>query len=54
MLKWAAIFLTLTLLTGIFGYGGFAVVSFGIARILCGLFAILFVLALGAHLVGRK
>jgi uncharacterized membrane protein YtjA (UPF0391 family) len=49
MLQWVMIFLAVALVSAIFGFGGFASVSAGIAQIL----AILFVVLAGATLVLR-
>lgn len=46
MLYWAAIFLTIALIAAVFGFGGIASASVGIAQILFFVFLVLFVVAL--------
>ncbi|MCX7772975.1 MAG: DUF1328 domain-containing protein [Clostridia bacterium] len=46
MFKWAVVFFILAVISGIFGFGLIATVSFGIARILFYIFLVLFVLSL--------
>ena len=46
MLNWAATFLIIALVAGVFGFGGIAGTSVGIAKILFGVFLVLFVLSL--------
>lgn len=48
MLSWALTFLILALIAAIFGFGGVAVISVEIARVLFFLFLILFVVSLVA------
>ena len=49
MLKWAAVFLVIALVAALFGFTGIAAASAGIAKILFGIFLVLF---LGALLIG--
>jgi uncharacterized membrane protein YtjA (UPF0391 family) len=51
MLSWALGFLVLALIAGFLGFGGVAILSVEIARILVGLFLILFVVAAAMHLL---
>jgi uncharacterized membrane protein YtjA (UPF0391 family) len=53
MLNWALAFLLIALLAAVLGFGGVAVAAGGIARILFGIFLVLFVLSLLAHLMRR-
>jgi uncharacterized membrane protein YtjA (UPF0391 family) len=46
MLKWSAIFLVIAIVAAIFGFSGLASASAGIAKVLFGIFAFLFILAL--------
>ncbi|NKC33046.1 DUF1328 domain-containing protein [Falsiroseomonas selenitidurans] len=46
MLYWTLIFLVIALVAGLFGFGGIASASAGIAQILFGIFIILFLLSL--------
>ena len=49
MLKWAAVFLVIALIAALFGFTGIAAASAGIAKILFGIFLVLFI---GALLLG--
>lgn len=49
MLKWAVIFLVVALIAALFGFGGIASASAGIAQILFFIFIALFVIALVAR-----
>jgi uncharacterized membrane protein YtjA (UPF0391 family) len=49
MLSWAFTFLILALIAGVLGFGGVAVISIEIARILFVVFLILFLVAAAAH-----
>jgi len=49
MLKWAVIFLLIAIVAGIFGFGGIAAASATIAKILFGIFLVLFI---GALVIG--
>ena len=42
MLKWAAIFLIIALVAALFGFTGIAAASAGIAKVLFGIFLVLF------------
>jgi uncharacterized membrane protein YtjA (UPF0391 family) len=53
MLRWTLIFLVVSILAAVFGFGGIAAASAGIARILFFLFLILFVASLLAGLIRR-
>lgn len=46
MLYWTLIFLVVALIAGLFGFGGIASASAGIAKILFGIFIILFLVSL--------
>ncbi len=54
MLYWAAIFLIIALLAAVFGFGGVASVSAGIAQVLFFIFIVLFVLAIIVQLLRRS
>jgi uncharacterized membrane protein YtjA (UPF0391 family) len=54
MLHWALSFLILALVAGFLGFGGIAVVSIEIARLLFGVFLILFLLAAAIHVMQGK
>ena len=51
MLKWAITFLILALIAGLFGFGLIANFTFGIAKVLFYIFAVLFVVSL---IFGRR
>ena len=53
MLNWALIFFVVAIAAAIFGFGGIAVASAGIAKILFFLFLILFVISLISGLTRR-
>lgn len=53
MLYWAAIFFVIALVAGIFGFGGVASASVGIAQILFFIFIALFAIALIARLMSK-
>jgi uncharacterized membrane protein YtjA (UPF0391 family) len=53
MLYYTLIFLVVALIAGALGFGGVASASAGIARILFGLFLLLFVISLVMQLFGR-
>jgi uncharacterized membrane protein YtjA (UPF0391 family) len=46
MLYWTLIFLVLALVAGLFGFGGVASAAAGIAKVLFGLFLVLFLVSL--------
>jgi uncharacterized membrane protein YtjA (UPF0391 family) len=58
MLKWAMVFLLIAIVAGIFGFTGVEEASASIAKILFGIFMVLFIgavvigLAIGARLTG--
>jgi uncharacterized membrane protein YtjA (UPF0391 family) len=52
MLYWTVIFLIVALVAGAFGFGGLAATSAGIARILFGIFLILFLITAIMQLMG--
>jgi uncharacterized membrane protein YtjA (UPF0391 family) len=52
MLYWTLIFLVIALIAGALGFGGVASTSAGIARVLFGLFLILFVISALVQLLG--
>lgn len=49
MLKWALIFLVVALIAALFGFGGIAEASAGIAQILFFIFLVLFVIAIAVN-----
>lgn len=51
MLYWALVFLAVAIITGIFGFGGIASASAGIAQILFFIFLVLFAVALIVRLL---
>jgi uncharacterized membrane protein YtjA (UPF0391 family) len=51
MLHWALAFLLLALVAGFLGFGGIALVSIEVARLLFGVFLILFLLAAVVHVM---
>ena len=55
MLKWAAIFLVISIVAAIFGFGGIAEGAASIAKVLFFIFIVLFVLTLifGAKIFGK-
>jgi uncharacterized membrane protein YtjA (UPF0391 family) len=54
MLRWAITFLILALVAGLLGFGGVAVISIEIARMLFGVFIFLFLIAVIIHLIQGK
>ena len=54
MLQWALSFLILALVAGFLGFGGVAILSIEIARLLFGIFLFLFLLTLIVHLLRGK
>lgn len=55
MLKWAVIFLVIALIAAVFGFTDIAAASAGIAKILFGIFLVLFLVAVVIGLVvGKK
>ncbi len=53
MLYWAAVFFVIAIVAAIFGFGGIAEASIGIAQILFFIFIVLFVLSLLFGLIRR-
>jgi uncharacterized membrane protein YtjA (UPF0391 family) len=53
MLYYALVFLLIAILAGVFGFGGIAVASAGIAKILFFVFIVLFVVSLITHTARR-
>lgn len=51
MLSWAFMFLILALVAGFLGFGGLAMMSIEIARLLCVAFVFLFILACFIHVL---
>jgi len=51
MLQWALIFLVVALIAGAMGFGGIAIISVELARILFFIFLVLFVVSLVAGLL---
>lgn len=54
MLGWALTFLLVALLAGIFGFGGVASASMGIAQVLFFIFLVGFLITLVMYLVGGR
>jgi uncharacterized membrane protein YtjA (UPF0391 family) len=54
MLSWAFLFLILALIAGFLGFGGVAVVSIEIARVLFGIFLFMFLLTVVIHAMRGK
>jgi uncharacterized membrane protein YtjA (UPF0391 family) len=54
MLYWAAVFFVVALVAALFGFGGIASASAGIAQILFFLFLVLFVISLIVGVVRRR
>jgi len=54
MLRWAFSFLILALIAGFLGFGGVAIMSIEIARILFVAFLILFIIAFAMHALQGK
>jgi uncharacterized membrane protein YtjA (UPF0391 family) len=54
MLSWALSFLVLALIAGFLGFGGLAIISIEIARVLFGIFIVLFLLTAVLHVVRGK
>ena len=53
MLYYAVVFLLIAILAAVFGFGGVAIVSAGIAKILFFVFIVLFVVSLITHMSRR-
>ncbi|TBW40378.1 DUF1328 domain-containing protein [Siculibacillus lacustris] len=53
MLQWSLIFLVVALIAAVFGFGGVAATSAGIARILFGVFLLLFLVSFVMQMLGR-
>lgn len=53
MLGWALTFLVIAIIAGIFGFGGVAAASTGIAQVIFAVFLILFAVSLIAGLIRR-
>ena len=53
MLQWALIFLVLALIAGALGFGGVAIISIELARIIFFVFLVLFAISLIAGVVRR-
>mgnify|MGYP000977492110 CR=1 FL=1 len=54
MLQWAITFLVIAIIAGLLGFGSIAVLSVEMARVLFGLFLILFIIAAVMHAVRGK
>jgi uncharacterized membrane protein YtjA (UPF0391 family) len=54
MLYWTVIFLIIALVAGALGFGGLASTSAGIARVLFGIFLILFIVTAIMQLMGGR
>jgi uncharacterized membrane protein YtjA (UPF0391 family) len=54
MLQWAVTFLVIALIAAVLGFGGIAAVSVELARILFGVFIILFIIAALMHVMRGK
>lgn len=54
LLRWAAIFLVVSIIAAVFGFAGISAAAAGVAKLLCYIFVMLFVLMLVlALVVGR-
>jgi uncharacterized membrane protein YtjA (UPF0391 family) len=53
MLYWALIFFLVAIVAALFGFGGIAIASAGIAKLLFFVFLVLFVISLVAHTARR-
>jgi uncharacterized membrane protein YtjA (UPF0391 family) len=53
MLYYALVFLLIAILAGVFGFGGIAIASAGIAKILFFVFIVLFLVSLITHTARR-
>ncbi|WP_299286069.1 DUF1328 domain-containing protein [uncultured Tateyamaria sp.] len=53
MLYFAVLFLVVALVSALFGFGGFAAASAGVAQLLFVVFLVLFIATLVLHLVSR-
>ena len=53
MLYWSLVFLVVAHVAGVLGFGGVAATSAGIARVLFGVFLLLFVVSFVIQLVNR-
>lgn len=53
MLYWSLVFLVVALVAGVLGFGGIAATSAGIARVLFGIFLVLFLISFVAQLLQR-
>ena len=53
MLYYALVFLLVAILAAVFGFGGIAIVSAGIAKILFFIFIVLFLVSLVTHFARR-
>lgn len=51
MLYWSVIFFMIALVAGLFGFGGIATTSVGIAQVLFYLFLFIFILSVVIHLI---
>jgi len=54
MLRWAIVFLILSLIAGIFGFTGISLASMGMAKIIFTIFIVLFCITLLMHLLGLR
>ncbi len=54
MLRWAIGFLIIALIAAVFGFGGIAVASAGIAKLLFYIFIVLFIIGLLFSLLGGR
>lgn len=52
MLRWVLIFLIVSVIAGILGFGGVAAQAEGIARIIFTIFLVLFLISIILHLLG--
>ncbi len=54
MLYWALVFFIISVIAGVFGFGGVSVAAAGIAQILFYIFVVIFLVALIAGLLGGR
>lgn len=52
MLEWTLIFLVIAVVAAVFGFSGIAATSAGIARVLFGVFLILFIASFVVQMIG--
>lgn len=53
MLYWALVFLVVAIIAGLLGFGGIAFAAAGIAKVLCLIFIVAFLISLVMHVARR-